>query len=58
MLSTGALVVIGAAGGILAKNSGSWHSLVGYAIGAVVIAFGVRLLAAAPPTGWTNPSAG
>src|SRR4051812_33918029 len=29
VLSTGALIVIGAAGGILTRNSGGWHSLVG-----------------------------
>jgi len=47
-LSTGALVVIGAAGGILARHAGSWHTLVAYAVGALVIAFGVRLLAEHP----------
>jgi putative heme transporter len=48
VLSTGALVVIGSAGGILARNTGSWHTLVAYAVGAVVIAVGVRLLAEHP----------
>ncbi|WP_250028981.1 lysylphosphatidylglycerol synthase transmembrane domain-containing protein [Paractinoplanes maris] len=48
VLSAGALVVIGAVGGLLARNTGSWHSLVGYAVGAVVVAFGVRQLAEHP----------
>lgn len=48
VLSTGALVVIGAVGGILSRNTDSWRTLVGYAIGAVVIAFGVRLVAEHP----------
>ena len=48
VLSTGALVVIGAVGGLLARNTGSWHSLVGYAVAAVAIAFGVRQLAEHP----------
>jgi hypothetical protein len=48
VLSTGALIVIGSAGGILARNSGSWHSLVAYGVAALVIAFGVRLLAEHP----------
>ncbi len=48
VLSTGALVVIGAAGGILARHTGSWHTLVGYAVAALLIAFGVRLLAGRP----------
>ncbi|MDY7087480.1 MAG: YbhN family protein [Actinomycetota bacterium] len=48
VLSAGALVVIGAVGGLLARNTGSWHSLVGYAVGAVVVAFGVRQLAGHP----------
>jgi uncharacterized membrane protein YbhN (UPF0104 family) len=47
-LSTGALVVIGAVGGILARHTGSWHGLVGYALAALAIAFGVRLLAEHP----------
>jgi hypothetical protein len=47
-LSTGALIVIGAAVGILARNSGSWRSLAGYAVVAVVIAVGVRVLAEHP----------
>ena len=48
VLSTGALVVIGAVGGLLARNTGSWHSLVTYAVAAVVVAFGVRQLAEHP----------
>jgi hypothetical protein len=48
VLSAGALVVIGAVGGLLARNTGTWHSLVGYAVGALVIAFGVRQLAEHP----------
>jgi uncharacterized membrane protein YbhN (UPF0104 family) len=48
VLSAGALVVIGAAGGLLARNTGSWHSLVAYAVGALVIAFGVRHVAQHP----------
>ena len=48
VLSTGALVVIGSVGGILSRNTGTWRTLVGYAVGAVVIAFGVRLLAEHP----------
>jgi putative heme transporter len=47
-LSTGALVVIGVAGGLLARRSGSWHSLVGYGVAALVIALAVRLLAGHP----------
>jgi len=48
VLSTGALVVIGAVGALLARNTGTWHSLVGYAVAAVVVAFGVRQLAEHP----------
>jgi len=48
VLSAGALVVIGAVGGLLTRNTGSWHSLAGYAIGAVAVAFGVRQLAEHP----------
>ncbi|MBL7257343.1 UPF0104 family protein [Actinoplanes sp. LDG1-01] len=48
VLSAGALIVIGAAGGLLARNTGTWHSLVGYAVAAVVVAFGVRQLAEHP----------
>jgi uncharacterized membrane protein YbhN (UPF0104 family) len=48
VLSTGALVVVGSAGGLLTRRSGSWHSLVGYAVAALAIAFGVRLIAEHP----------
>jgi uncharacterized membrane protein YbhN (UPF0104 family) len=48
VLSTGALVVIASVGGILARNSGSWRTLVGYGVGALVLAVGVRLLAVHP----------
>jgi uncharacterized membrane protein YbhN (UPF0104 family) len=48
VLSTGALIVIGSAGGILTRNSGGWHSLIGYGVAALVIAFGVRLVAEHP----------
>ena len=48
VLSTGALIAIGSAGGILTRDSGSWHSLVLYALAALVIAFGVRLVAEHP----------
>ncbi|MCY1137557.1 YbhN family protein [Actinoplanes sp. Pm04-4] len=48
VLSAGALVVIGAVGGLLARHTGSWHTLVFYAVGAVVVAFGVRQLAEHP----------
>jgi uncharacterized membrane protein YbhN (UPF0104 family) len=47
-LSTGALIVIGSAGGILTRNSDGWRSLLGYAVAAVVIAVGVRLIAEHP----------
>jgi uncharacterized membrane protein YbhN (UPF0104 family) len=47
-LSTGALVVIGAVGGILTRNSGGWRTLIGYGVGAIVLAVGVRLLAQHP----------
>jgi len=47
-LSTGALIVIGSTGGILARNSDSWRALVGYAVCALAIAYGVRLIAAHP----------
>ncbi|MGX6606665.1 lysylphosphatidylglycerol synthase transmembrane domain-containing protein [Micromonosporaceae bacterium Da 78-11] len=48
VLSTGALVVIGSVGGILTRNTDSWRTLVGYAVGALVIAFGVRTVATHP----------
>jgi uncharacterized membrane protein YbhN (UPF0104 family) len=48
VLSTGALVVIGAAGGLLTRHSGSWHSLVVYGVVALIVAVGVRLVAEHP----------
>jgi uncharacterized membrane protein YbhN (UPF0104 family) len=53
VLSAGALVVIGSVGGILTRNTGSWRTLVVYAVGALVIAFGVRMLAEHPQ--WLDP---
>ena len=47
-LSTGALVVIGAVGGILSRNTDSWRTLVGYGVGALVLALAVRLVAQHP----------
>jgi uncharacterized membrane protein YbhN (UPF0104 family) len=47
-LSTGAVVVIGAAVGLLARHAGSWHTLAGYAVAALLIAVAVRLLAEHP----------
>ncbi len=47
-LSAGALVAIGAAGGLLARHAGSWHTLAGYGVAALVIAIGVRLVAEHP----------
>jgi putative heme transporter len=48
VLSTGALVVIGAAGGLLARDTSSWHTLAIYGVAAVLIAIAVRLLAEHP----------
>jgi uncharacterized membrane protein YbhN (UPF0104 family) len=53
VLSGGALVVIGAVGGLLTRDADSWHTLVGYGVAAVAIAFGVRLLAEHPE--WLDP---
>jgi len=47
-LSSGALVLIGAAGGLLARTSGSWRALLCDVAAAVLIALGVRLLARHP----------
>jgi uncharacterized protein (TIRG00374 family) len=47
-LSAGALVVIGAVGGILARSAGSWHTLVIYGTGALLLAFSVRAVARHP----------
>jgi putative heme transporter len=48
LLSTGALIFIGAAGGILARSSGGWRTLIGYGVGALALAVGVRTLAQHP----------
>ncbi|AGZ38878.1 TIGR00374 family protein [Actinoplanes friuliensis] len=48
VLSTGALVVIGAVFGLLTRSTNSWHTLLLYAGGALVVAFGVRFLAEHP----------
>ena len=48
VLSTGALVVIGAAFGILTRSTGSWQTLLGYMGGALVVAVVVRLVAKHP----------
>jgi len=48
VLSTGALIIIGAVGGILARSSGGWHTLIGYGVGALVLAVAVRSLARHP----------
>jgi uncharacterized membrane protein YbhN (UPF0104 family) len=48
VLSTGALILVGSAGGILARNTGSWRTLAGYALGAVAVTAAVRLLAGHP----------
>lgn len=48
VLSAGALVVIGAVGGILTRSTGSWTRLGGYLVGAVLVAVGVRVLAHHP----------
>jgi uncharacterized membrane protein YbhN (UPF0104 family) len=47
-LSAGALVVIGAVGGILARSAGSWRPLVVYGVGALVLAVSVRAVAQHP----------
>jgi len=47
-LSTGALIVIGAVGGILARNAGSWRPLLVYGIGALILAVAVRRVAQHP----------
>jgi uncharacterized membrane protein YbhN (UPF0104 family) len=48
VLSAGALVVIGAVGGILTRSTGSWSTLVGYLLAAMVIAVGVRIVSQHP----------
>lgn len=47
-LSTGALIVIGSAGGVLARDDNGWCALFGYAGAALVVAIGVRLIAEHP----------
>lgn len=48
VLSTVSLVIIGAVGAILSHNSGGWRTLTGYALGAVLLAVGVRIVAQHP----------
>ncbi|OJF14029.1 lysylphosphatidylglycerol synthase transmembrane domain-containing protein [Couchioplanes caeruleus] len=48
VLSTGALVVIGAVFGILTRSTGSWQTLLTYMGGALLVALTVRLLAQHP----------
>ena len=48
VLSAGALVVIGAVFGILTRSTGSWHTLLVYMAGALLVAFLVRSLAQHP----------
>jgi uncharacterized membrane protein YbhN (UPF0104 family) len=52
VLSAGALVVIGAVGGILARGSGGWHTLIGYGVGALCLALAARAVAQHPE--WLN----
>jgi len=47
-LSAGALVVIGTVGGVLARSSGSWHTLLIYGVGALLLAVAVRQVAQHP----------
>jgi uncharacterized membrane protein YbhN (UPF0104 family) len=47
-LSAGALIVIGAVGGILARNAGSWRPLLVYGVGALLLAVAVRRIARHP----------
>jgi putative heme transporter len=49
VLSTGTLIIIGSIGGILARSdTGSWHTLLIYGIGALVLAMAVRAIARHP----------
>jgi putative heme transporter len=48
VLSTGALIVIGAVGGIVSRSSGGWHTLMGYGVGALGVAVAVRAVAQHP----------
>jgi putative heme transporter len=52
VLSAGALVVIASTGGILSHSGDSWRKLVGYGVGALVLAVAVRVLAQHP--GWLD----
>ncbi|MEV6347085.1 YbhN family protein [Actinoplanes sp. NPDC051851] len=47
-LSSGALILVGAVGGILARNTGSWRSLIGYGVAAIAVTAAVRLIAVRP----------
>ncbi|GAA4596640.1 uncharacterized membrane protein YbhN (UPF0104 family) [Actinoplanes octamycinicus] len=48
VLSTGALILVGSVGGLLTRNTGSWRTLLGYALGAILVTAGVRWLAKHP----------
>lgn len=48
VLSAGALVVIGAVFGLLTRSAGSWHTLLLYAGGALLVAVAARFLAQHP----------
>jgi putative heme transporter len=48
VLSAGTLIVIGAVGGILARNAGSWRPLLVYGVGALLLAVAVRKIAQHP----------
>lgn len=48
VLSTGALILVGSVGGLLARDAGSWRTLGAYAAGAIVVTAAVRLLAKHP----------
>jgi uncharacterized membrane protein YbhN (UPF0104 family) len=56
VLSTVSLVIIGAVGTILSRNSGGWRTLIVYGLGAVVLAVGVRVVAQHPH--WLDRPAG
>jgi uncharacterized membrane protein YbhN (UPF0104 family) len=48
LLSAGALILIGAVGGILTRGTGSWITLAGYLAAALATAVAIRLLAQHP----------
>jgi uncharacterized protein (TIRG00374 family) len=48
VLSTGALIIIGAVFGLLARNSTGWRTLLVYGVGAVILAVTARLIAQHP----------